>query len=149
MLYGCRLRLRLLYHCGSSIRTGVAGDRFRQYGSVLRYWGCVVEGDGAAGLDDVCFGKIGVVSAIAGRGAPAATAPFYTDSHEASTGSPTLTKWRRGIRLMRPISLSRCASSAKWAWRLVQARDDFLHWWVDGINAFSKYVFDFFGNQYE
>lgn len=36
--------------------------------------GCVVEGDGAAGLDDGCLGRIGVVSAIAGWGPPVVTA---------------------------------------------------------------------------
>lgn len=40
--------------------------------------GCVVDGDGAAGLDDGCLGKIGVVSVIVRRGPPVVTvaAPF-------------------------------------------------------------------------
>lgn len=47
--------------------------------------GCVVEGDGAAGLDDDCLGRIEVVSAIAGRGTLVATAaaPFVYGSHGA------------------------------------------------------------------
>lgn len=43
--------------------------------------GCVVEGDGAAGLDDDCLGRIGVVSAIAGRGTTCCCCPFSTRIH--------------------------------------------------------------------
>lgn len=43
-----------------------------------------MEDNGAAGLDDGCLGRIGVVSAIAGRGPPVdiAATPFLYGGHD-------------------------------------------------------------------